>query len=182
MIAKVLERTFLVAAIGSLAACSGPIETRFGAVGSAPGGAGSVAILQVPHDGDGGTAGASQAEAQAAVVAALGRNGITTVAEAADYIEIAITARPASSGISVIGGADLSTAKKQKLLQSCHDTTYRLALVYYSGADAAATSRSWAEESHCHGQLSQSLPALANQAVAALVQGRTGTSQRSGVD
>jgi hypothetical protein len=174
----------LLGAAIALAGCAGPIETRYGSAGVVPDARLAVAILQppMPENADGGAGATTLAQARDAVVAALGRRGIAVAPDSADRLEIAITARPASSGVAVIGGTALSPAKKQRLLQSCHDTTFRLALAFYAGTDPVAASRSWAEESHCHGTLAQSLPALADRAVAALLTGEAGSVDRSGVD
>ena len=173
---------FQLVAIWALAGCAGPVETRYGSAGPLPASATAVSILSVPVTDDGGPAAAVQAQARSAVVAELARRGIAIAPDSASRLELAITARGADSGVGIIGGADLSPAKKQRLLQSCLDTTYRLALALYAGTAPATVSRGWAEESHCHGRLDQSLPTLARHAVAALVEGSHGVAQRSGVD
>ncbi|MFM9937076.1 MAG: hypothetical protein ACKVOL_12880, partial [Novosphingobium sp.] len=97
-------------------------------------------------------------------------------------VEVAIAERPAQVDLRPLAGAALSPAKTQRLLQDCHDRTHRLTLAVTDPAHAGVT-RAWAEEHHCKGTLAASLPALAQQAVAALaVAAPERSTERAGKD
>ena len=120
--------------------------------------------------------------ARAAVADALGKHGYRLVPDAALRIDVAIAERAAQVDVRPLVGAPLSPAKSQRLLQDCHDHTHRLTLAVYDPATPGVT-RAWAEEHHCKGTLAASLPALADQAVAALaVAAPERRSKRAGKD
>ena len=108
--------------------------------------------------------------AQDAVVAALVRHG-HPLGEGGGHIEVGLTERQAMTGIAVIDGAVISPAKGRKLLQSCRDRTFRLAVTYYGSGATVPVTRAWAEERRCKGTIDESIAALADKAVAALAAG-----------
>ena len=145
-----------------LAACSGPIETRSGLAGAPVASATAVALVPLPE-----SASAESLAARTAVAEALGRYGYRLADDAPLRIDVALAERAAAVAVRALAGPALSPAKRQRLLQDCHDQTHRLTLAAYDPARPGVT-RVWAEEHHCNGTLAASLPALADQAVAAL--------------
>ncbi len=120
--------------------------------------------------------------ALAAVTEALGRHGYRIAPDAPLRIDVALTERAAGVDVQALGGGELSPAKSQRLLQDCHDRTHRLALAVYDPARPGVT-RVWAEEHHCRGLIAASLPALAEEAVAALaLTGPERITERNGKD
>ncbi|WP_298283020.1 hypothetical protein [Novosphingobium sp.] len=163
----------------ALSACAGPVATRSGFAGADRTGFGinaadGVAIVAAPGSGELSTA------ARAAVAAALSKRGQAIAADSPLRLTVSVSERSADMAIVSDDGATLSPAKRQRLLQNCTDRTQRLLLVL-EGKDQPPV-RAWAEESHCHGTLDASLPALADQAVDALYRKEGGITLRSGQD
>lgn len=155
--------------------CTSNVSLRAGAAGAPLPPGQSVKIIGADPNGT-----AIAAKAQDAVIAALGKRGYSIVPDAAARLEIGVTDRLASTGIAIIGGTELSAAKRQKFLQSCKDRTYRLVLTYYGASNDVPVTRAWSEEHHCKGTLDASIAGLADKAVAALTMGSSSevTSQR----
>ena len=157
-----LPRSWSLMLLAGVAACSGPIETRSGIAGAPLASAAAVALAPLPED-----AGAESLAARNAVAEALGRHGYRLADDAPLRIDVALAERTAGVEVRALAGSALSPAKSQRLLQDCHDQTHRLTLAAFDPARPGVT-RVWAEEHHCKGKLAASLPALADQAVAAL--------------
>ena len=84
--------------------------------------------------------------------------------------------------VRALGGPALSPAKTKQFLQDCADRTHRLTLALTDPARPGVT-RAFAEEHHCNGTLTASLPVLAQQAVSALaLPGPERITRRSGRD
>lgn len=128
--------------------------------------------------------------AHTAVAEALGHRGYSVVSEAPYRIEIALAERAADVDVrpvaGPVAGPALSPAKTKRLFQDCKDQTHRLTLAVIAASGSPArpeVTRAWAEEHHCKGTLAASLPALADQAVAALaLAGGERISKRQGKD
>ena len=136
--------------------------------------------------------------AYTAVAEALGRYGYPVSSEAPYRIEIALAERAADvdvlalaqsgaqPGAQTAAGSALSPAKTKRLFQDCKDQTHRLTLAVIAAAGQPVrpgVTRAWAEEHHCKGTLAASLPALADQAVAALaLTGGERITKRRGQD
>lgn len=162
-----------LALAGLLAGCAGQVRPRSGATGQALPPASSLAIVGIqPEDAP------LAVKARAEVSAALGRRGHAVAPGGADRIEIGLTDRAASTGIAVIGGEELSPAKRRRFLQTCKERTYRLVLTRYGAGSDVPVTRAWAEEHHCRGAVGERIAGLAENAVAALA---TGTSSDFGV-
>lgn len=184
-----LRWSSLVILLAGAAACAGPVTTRSGIEGPPVLAATAVTLAPVPQD-----AGPAALAAHTAVAEALGRRGYPVASDAAYRIEIALAERAADVDVRpVVGpvagpvsGPALSPAKTKRLFQDCKDQTHRLtlAVIATSGSPArAGVTRAWAEEHHCKGTLAASLPALADQAVAALaLGGGERISKRQGKD
>ncbi len=157
------------------AGCASHVSLRAGAAGAPLPPGQSVKIIGTDPNGT-----VIAATTQHAVIKALGKRGYTVVPDAAARLEIGVTDRLASTGIAIIGGDDLSPAKRQKFLQSCKDRTYRLVLTFYGASSDVPVTRAWSEEHHCKGTLDASIAGLADKAVAALAIGSSSevTSQR----
>jgi hypothetical protein len=164
----------LVLATSGIVGCAGPIETVAGIDGAGLSGQSTLAV--VPALG----AGNAVDEATSAVIAVLTRRGMTVSETSAAKLTVAIAERPAALGILDDDGKVLSGSKGKRLLQSCADRTHRMLLVLE--AAGAPPVRAWAEEDHCNGALSASVMPLAERAVAALADQRTGLTLRSGRD
>jgi len=157
-----LPRSCSLILLAGVAACSGPIETRSGIAGAPVAPAAAVALAPMPHDAD-----ATSLAARTAVAEALRQHGYILADDAPLRIDVALAERAAGAEVRALAGPALSPAKSQRLLQDCHDQTHRLTLAAFDPARPGVT-RVWAEEHHCKGTLAASLPALADQAVAAL--------------
>lgn len=164
----------LVLTTSAIAGCAGPIETHAGMDGLGLSGQSTLAV--VPASG----AGSAADDAISAVIKALERRGMTVADASAARLTVAIAERPAALGILTEDGKVLSGSKRQRLLQSCEDRTHRMLLVLETVG--APPVRAWAEEDHCKGELSASVMPLAERAVAALADRRTGLTLRSGRD
>lgn len=77
--------------------------------------------------------------------------------------------RPAATGISVPGAADLSPRRHRWALQTCRHTVFRLRLAYVAPIPGMTTGSGYAEESRCHADAARLIPGLARRAVAALL-------------
>lgn len=163
-----------VAVALALSACAGPIETRTGSDRAAPLAATPVQLVLA------GAPEAIAAPTLAAVSAALGRHGFTSAPDSPARLTVALSERPATMALLAADGRALSPAKRRRMLQNCADRSQRLLLVLET--PGAAPVRAWAEETHCHGALEQSIAPLAEQAVAALVGRATPLHLRSGRD
>lgn len=162
-----------------LSACAGPVETHAGFAGSNIGefgvGAGtSITVVESPASGN------LAAAASAAIMTALAKRGQSITVDSPRRLTVSLSERPSYMAINADDGTPLSAAKRQRLLQNCADRTQRL-LIVLEGQDKSPV-RAWAEESHCRGQLEASLPALAEQAVAALYRQSGSVTLRSGQD
>jgi len=141
-------------------ACAGPVETLGRGSGTplAPGS--SVALVFAPGM-------PTDAPLRAALETALADAQFTVSPTSANRLNVGLSERSAQTAITTLEGAEIAPAKKQRLLQDCHDTTYRLVLSLETDGSPTPTQAS-AEESHCHGALAQSLVALSREAVAQL--------------
>lgn len=171
------KRTILVAAAlsSTLAACSGPIETRAGLHGMVIPADASIVVV-ASHEQNGRLADS----ATQAVAEILAKQGRTVAETGAVRVVVGLAERPASLEILSDSGV-LSKAKRHRFLQDCADSIQRLTLA--AETPDGRVSHAWAEEDHCHGKLEESLHSLAAQAVAQLVtNGRTGQAFRFGTD
>lgn len=110
-------------------------------------------------------------EARKAVTDALARHGHAVSANAPARLEIGLTDRAASTGVGIIDGEPLSPAKRRRLLQRCDLRTDRLTLTYYGPGATVPITRAWSETHQCKGKLEGSIARLADEAVAALING-----------
>jgi hypothetical protein len=173
---RLVSSVIVAMTLATASGCTNNVSLRSGSTGMPLAENEAMAIVgATPNDP------AMAVRAQNAVIAALGKRGHVVTPDAAARLEIGITDRLASSGISVIGGQELSAAKRRKFLQSCEDRTYRLVLTHYGATNDVPVSRAWAEEHHCKGTLESSIDGLAEKAVAALVKGSSSeVSERRG--
>ncbi|MBT2188999.1 DsrH/TusB family sulfur relay protein [Sphingobium nicotianae] len=162
----VVPRLICASILTMTASCTSHVHLNAGAAGAPLAAGQAVTIIGIGPDGP-----AIAARAQDAVIAALGKHGYVLAPDAAARLEIGITDRPASTGIAVIGGAELSAAKGKRFLQSCKERTYRLVLTYYGPASDLPVTRAWAEEHHCRAAIDASIENLADKAVTALTKG-----------
>ena len=114
------------------------------------------------------------------MIRVLEQRGVVMADDAPARLTVALAERPAAMAVLADDGTVLSGAKQPRLLQNCADRTHRLLLVLE--AAGAPPVRAWAEEDHCHGELSASMQPLAERAVAALAGEPAGVTKRSGRD
>lgn len=142
--------------------CAGPVRTRFGgtAAPETPAMPYTVKPTAMPDDnGD-----------RTVIVDALRTTGIGIADDSRNELTAAYTRRPSNVAVLVDNAAPpLSGAKKQRFLQSCHDTRYRLVLTVVDHATGTLIGRGWAEEDHCHGTGKPVLASLAARAADMLV-------------
>ncbi len=101
------------------------------------------------------------------VAAGLTQKGFTLAKEAPLHLEITLDSRPASLSLGNRDGADsVSPAKRQRMLQSCQDSEYRIGLTLTRVADAAEIYKSRAAEYHCKMPVAEALPTLVKAALA----------------
>ena len=155
----------IFALTGLLAGCAGQVDVKSGATGAAlPAGATIALIGTSANDNP------LIIEAQRQVVAALAAQGHDIAPDAPTRIEIGLTDRLASTGVGVLGGAELSAAKKKAFL-GCKGRIHRLVLTSYGAGPDVPVTRAWAEEQQCKAGLEESIAGLAEKAVAALALG-----------
>ncbi|MBU6269105.1 MAG: hypothetical protein KGN34_16275 [Sphingomonadales bacterium] len=157
----VSTRVLAALALLGVAGC-GQVLTRTGMAGPALAGGVPLAIAVAPT-------GSEQADRQAgeAVKRALELRGHAIRADAPTRIEVALAGRAATEALDNVAGGTISPARRYHVLQSCHRRIDRLTLAVYEDGKPGVT-RAWAEEHHCHGAPADSLPALAERALAVL--------------
>ena len=166
-----------LAALGvlTLMGCAGPVESRLGSSGAPLPKGEAVALSVAPAvELDGAPAApdpeyaALTVNARDAIAASLRQAGFTIDPNATTRIDIAFTARPAATAITLASSGEVSPATHRWAFQSCHHTIYRLSIAYARSTPAIATGRASAEDSRCHGDVAALLPRLADEAVGAL--------------
>lgn len=157
------------------AGCAAQIETRTGAEGVALASKVPVMVVALPLGMDG-----HSSSAQAAVTHALVKQGHAISDDSGVHLEVAISERSAPVQVSSLAGADISASRKRPFLRFCAYRIHRLTIAAYSIKQPGVT-RVWAEEKHCRAELNDTIPLLAEQAVALLVKPeRAGSTKRMG--
>jgi len=158
---KIAQRAFF-AALALVAGCSGPIETRIASAGDGVPGNASVAIrpydMSIPH--------ADWITARDAIKATLAEKGHAIADASPLAMDIAVSARPAVTGVAGANGQAVSPVKPHRLLQSCRDQVYRLVVVVVDSASGRLLYRGSAEEYHCRARLADTLAVLSRRALA----------------
>ncbi len=154
---------FVLMACCLTGACAGPVRTRYGALPVSGDGVPSLSSLSLASSTvDGGT--------RRAVADALKASGIGMDEQSPYELHIGLSARPDAVGVFTTGGEAIVAPRKQRLLQSCRNNGYRLALAVSDRRSGAIVAHGWAEESHCAASLDDVLPILARQSVAMLTR------------
>ncbi len=83
------------------------------------------------------------------------------------YLEVGVSARPASTAL-LTSGKILSSANGKKPSRNCPQLEHRVSLALTRIADGAEVYRSSAEEFHCKLPLTETLPILVEKAMADL--------------
>lgn len=152
----------LVVLVCLASGCAGPVRTRFGGMTAPekPAAPFTVKPGAMPdNNGD-----------RTVIVNALRTTGIGIADDSPNELTAAYTRRPSNVAVLVDNAAPpLSGAKKQRFLQSCRDTRYRLVLTVVDHATGALIGRGWAEEDHCHGTGKPVLASLAARAADMLI-------------
>ncbi|HEX7822066.1 MAG TPA: hypothetical protein VF463_15770 [Sphingobium sp.] len=166
-------RALILTACCLAGACAGPVRTRYGgALPASTAPAPSLSSLSL-------AASATDDDARQAVAEALGASGIRVDDHSPYEVQIGLSARPDTVGIFTKDGEAIVAPRRQRLLQSCRNNGYRLALAVSDRRSGAIVAHGWAEESHCAASLASVLPELARQSVAMLTRpGGTGSTLR----
>ncbi|QCI94843.1 hypothetical protein [Novosphingobium sp. EMRT-2] len=142
--------------------CAGPVRTRFGGMAAPEKPAMPYTVKPTAMPDDNGD--------RSVIVDALRTTGIGIADDSRNELTAAYTQRPSNVAVLVDNAAPpLSGAKKQRFLQSCHDTRYRLVLTVVDHTTGTLIGRGWAEEDHCHGTGKPVLASLAARAADMLV-------------
>jgi hypothetical protein len=149
----------------SLAGCSTPIMTRVSGMGAGVAPPARLSIIAAEEDGP-----AIDGETQAALAAALTKQGYAVESDGDYILDFSFADRPATIGVSVGQADTLSGAKAKKPLQSCKERTHRLTLLIVERKTGQPVYRSGAEEHHCKGTLAESRNALINAVVSDIKQ------------
>lgn len=169
-------------------ACAGPVRTRYGSLPAAvpsPQSANpqSAQLPYLPLDATpiplsslSLAASAANEDTRRIVTSALRDNGIGVDDQSPYELHIGLSARPDPVGVFTADGGIRAAPRKQRLLQSCRNNGYRLALAVSDRRSGTVIADGWAEESHCTASLNDILPVLARQSVAMLTQARAAGS------
>ncbi len=111
------------------------------------------------------TASAELLKARSLVVAKLQTLGMTESKDGPLYLEVGVSARPASVAL-LTPGKILSNASGKKPPRKCPQLEHRLSLALTRIADGVEIYRASAEEFHCKLPLAESLPILVEKALA----------------
>ncbi|MCE7797207.1 hypothetical protein LWE61_11620 [Sphingobium sufflavum] len=171
-------RAMLLTACCLASACAGPVRTRYGSLPTPGPPAQSPTLRYLPLDAAPlstlALASTTDDEARRAVTEALRASGIGIDDQSANELHIGLSSRPDRVGVLGAGGTALASPRRQRLLQNCRNSGYRLTLAVTDRHSGEIVARGWAEESHCAADLTSVLPVLARQSVAMLT--RPGTS------
>lgn len=158
---KIAMQAFF-AALVLVAGCSGPIETRIVSSGDGVPGDARVAIrpydMSAPH--------ADWIAARDAVAATLAGKGRAIADGSPLIMDIAVSARAATTAVAGANGQSVSPARPHRLFQSCRDKVFRLAVVVVDRASGRLLYRGSAEEYHCRARLADTLAVLSRRALA----------------
>jgi hypothetical protein len=152
-----------LAAMISVSACTGPIETRVSSSGVAL--SGSRTIADEPQ--------ASQSDivrqARALTLAKLAGRGFSLVSNGDQKLDVTVSERPANLLITAGEEQDkavLASPKPKEPLQSCVDTEFSLVVRLTKVADGTEVYRGRAAEFHCEAGLADVMPYLVDAALA----------------
>lgn len=154
-----------LAAMVSISACTGPIETRVSSSGVAV--SGGYTILEEQH--------ASPSDilwqARALTLTKLSNRGFSLAPNGAQKLDVTVSERPAN--LLITAGAEqhkaiLTSPKPKKPLQSCADTEFSLVVRLTNVASGAELYQGRAAEFHCRATIADVLPFLVDAALADL--------------
>ena len=154
-----------LAAMVSISACTGPIETRVSSSGVALSGGHTILDEQHASPSD------ILLQARALTLSNLADRGFTLTPTGGQKLAVTVSERPANLLISA--GAEqhkvvLTSPKPKKPLQSCADTEFSLVVRLTNVADGADLYQGRAAEFHCKAALADVLPFLVDAALADL--------------
>ena len=154
-----------LAAMVSISACTGPIETRVSSSGVALSGGHTILDEQHASPSD------ILLQARALTLSKLADRGFTLTPTGAQKLDVTVSERPANLLISA--GAEqhkvvLTSPKPKKPLQSCADTEFSLVVRLTNVADGADLYQGRAAEFHCKAALADVLTFLVDAALADL--------------
>lgn len=181
MTMRPLQYGIMLAVMGLMTACSGPVETRISTAMPAAPEKGGTYFLSVPE-------GAAAPEQEAAITLLeqrLTAQGLTRTldSESAQYVvSLGVADRLADVGYTS-GNATLAIPKQKRALQSCADREYRITLVIQKVADGTDAYQGSASEYHCKAKFVDAMPLLLDAALSGF-NGQTGAriEKRSGLD
>ncbi len=152
-------RLFLIAGVLALSGCTRTIETRISSAGQ--NNIEKLAFILAPTEK---TASAELLMARDLVVSKLKSNGYEAQDVAPYYLEVGVSARPASIALSE-ANKTIAAASPKRQSRKCPLQEYRVSLALTRITDGAVMYRSSAGEYHCNGALSDKLPGLVSRAM-----------------
>ena len=145
-----------------LGGCAGPVETHIRSEGV--GVAGVTPLMWAPEP-EGRADTPMTGEMKDIVASALHRKGFRFVDSAPVMVMAGLAERPAAIAVEGEAGKAVSRGKRQRLFQNCRDRTMRLRISMTDSATGEVLYIGEAQEAHCHAQMRQVLPRLADRAV-----------------
>lgn len=152
---------FLIVTALALTACTKSIETRVSNAGMGQRPERADFVLMPLEK----SASAELLKARNLVIAKLKTLGMSESKEGSLYLEVGVSARPASTAL-LASGKILSSANGKKPSSNCPQLEHRLSLALTRIADGAEVYRASAEEFHCKLPLTETLPILVDKALA----------------
>jgi hypothetical protein len=154
---------FLLLTALALTGCTRTIETRVSNAGLGQKLEQAGFVLMPPEK----TASSELLKARSLVIAKLTTLGMTESKDGPLYLEVGVSARPASTAL-LASGRILSSASGKKQSRNCPQLEHRLSLALTRISDGAEIYRASAEEMHCKLPLTETLPILVEKAMADL--------------
>lgn len=145
-----------------LGGCAGPVETHIRSEGV--GVAGVTPLMWAPEP-EGRADTPMTGEMKDIVASALHKKGFRFVDSAPVMVMAGLAERPAAIAVEGEAGKAVSRGKRQRLFQNCRDRTMRLRISMTDSATGEVLYIGEAQEAHCHAQMRQVLPRLADRAV-----------------
>ena len=176
-----LQYGIMLAAVGLMTACSGPVETHISTAMPRAPEKGGIYFLSTPE----GVAAPVQEAAIVLLEQRLTTQGLirTMDSESAQYVvSLGVADRLADVGYTS-GDATLAAPKQKRALQSCADREYRITFAIQKVADGTDAYHGSASEYHCKARFTDVMPLLLDAALSGF-NGQTGTrvEKRSGLD
>lgn len=176
-----LKYGMMLAAMGLMTACAGPIETRIDTAIPAAPDKGATYFLSAPE----GAAAPAQEAAIALLEPRLAAQGLTRTmdAEVTQYVvSLGVADRPVDVSF-MVDGAAVGTPKKKYWFQRCADREYRITVAIQKVADGSRSYQGSASEYHCKAKFDDVMPSLLDAALSGL-NGKTGAriEKRSGLN